>query len=78
MNWQPIETAPRDGSRVLLWARDTVSSDDEFRFRIGIFTGRYWMGINGEVEDELFPTHWALVEPPRETLRNFIHTGVRA
>lgn len=62
MNWQPIETAPKDGTEIL-------TCDKGLGFSV-----RYW----GENEDGdnvwlprirgVFPTHWMpLPSPPEET-----------
>lgn len=68
--WQPIETAPKDGSSVML-ARE----DDDFSWvceghwdRAGLHSGWYaanthWTDATG---DALDPTHWQpLPAPPR-------------
>jgi len=68
--WQPIETAPTDGSLILLWGR--YWSDDQGEFKtplIGQWAGNArrweavmatWFGVR--------PTHWMpLPEPPEIT-----------
>jgi hypothetical protein len=55
--WQPIETAPKDGTKVLLWAQE--------KWHEGIFEGGRWCKPEGYpfIED---PTHWAIpAEPPQ-------------
>jgi hypothetical protein len=74
MTWQPIETAPKDGTRILIW------DDDEGGYEIGFWSsnheswldndicdgdpGKYWPGdLLGNTIFE--PTHWMpLPEPP--------------
>lgn len=61
MEWQPIETAPKDGTEVLIF--------DGANRTVGYFN-RYWslsvMGAYAE-DDEIYdPTHWMpLPEPPK-------------
>lgn len=65
--WQPIETAPKDGSRILGWAKSKNGSDD---LRLVIFwdqtspEGARWIvAFNAFWHFE--PTHWMpLPEPP--------------
>ena len=62
MTWQPIETAPRDGSEILLW-------DKEFEAcAVGYFFEPFaqWVAFPGCTE-EVNPTHWMpLPQPPEE------------
>lgn len=54
--WQPIETAPKDGTQLLLWSN---------RPTVGAYGQRYqnWFTIPGEYTCR--PTHWMpLPEPP--------------
>lgn len=70
--WQPIETAPKDGSDVLIrcpgdsvhearWI-DWSNSRYDLRHRL---TGWYWAGYDGAVGPVL-PTHWRPLPPPPE------------
>ena len=68
MDWQPIETAPRDGTRVLL-----VSRFDHARVMLGFWSPDDDPEVsNGwETDTEWWPdqdfTHWApLPSPPKE------------
>ena len=67
MNWQPIETAPKDGTHILL-----ARTDSEW-----VCQGRYvcddkgWYELNNDASDhwggEIYPTHWMpLPEPPKD------------
>jgi Protein of unknown function (DUF551) len=75
MTWQPIDTAPKDGSRVLLWVPDEAGSS--YTTQIGT-----WTFYSATSDDFLWvydghsdglrrycmahpPTHWMpLPEPP--------------
>jgi hypothetical protein len=57
--WQPIETAPKDGTAVLGWDKDEGS--DVMHFREGLWMQR--------VDDACWvrtPTHWRPLPPPPE------------
>lgn len=61
--WQPISTAPRDGTNVLLWA------DGEY-FLVGHWSGQneFWV-CPGAVscvwnDGQHGPTHWLPIPPP--------------
>lgn len=60
--WQPIETAPRDETWVLLWGKDEETP------LTAQWRGNNWLTPDGIVwsEEELYaPTHWMpLPEPP--------------
>ena len=62
MKWQPIETAPKDGTEIVLWARGgyaisgVVWSDGRWR---------EWTYFGLEaIEEETQPTHWLKIVPP--------------
>ncbi len=71
MDWQPIETAPRDGTEILLWAPD-------YSHRAGI--GAWcdvigaWSADIGSMEDGVAvfegdcdgPSHWMPLPAPPE------------
>lgn len=65
--WQPIETAPKDGSHILLYSPQDVHSAFVGFWKDGHKFGRYWMaaGPEGEACDcaggwqyTRQPTHW--------------------
>ena len=55
MTWQPIATAPRDGTPVDLWHKDGFRVMDEW-WDDECWCGNLW-------GDDQF-THWMLVTPP--------------
>jgi hypothetical protein len=61
--WQPIETAPKDGTRVILWAPDycDYAVGGEWCDRVGAWDAECGMMDDGPAmfEDECDgPTHW--------------------
>ena len=64
--WQPIETAPRDGTEILLFDADT---DPTIYVGGYDYDGRYWFYselLAQDVVGEATPTHWMpLPEPPK-------------
>lgn len=61
MNWQPIETAPKDGTQVLVFGngRYAVAHFDGEEWRDAGDIG--WAGMHGEDNQ---PTHWMPLLPP--------------
>ncbi len=65
-DWQPIETAPKDGTRVLFWL-----ADEGFPC---LASWRKWDGYEGfflwdmgDFADHNLPSHWmALPHPPED------------
>lgn len=76
MKWKPIESAPRDGSRILVWGgtlwsdsgwgtRFFLTEPDTAWWKDGIMSG--WCLGNDEAHDEFIwaePTHWMPLPPP--------------
>lgn len=65
--WQPIETAPRDGSRVLVWSKHYIWNGVYTAYwgRNGELNPFSWIGGHCRVSHIDHPTHWMpLPEPP--------------
>lgn len=74
-NWQPIETAPRDRTRILLYFPQVPEHyDQRSKITVGCRVDRGWwvsaLGAGGLYEDssgEIHPSHWhPLPDPPTE------------
>jgi hypothetical protein len=70
--WQPIETAPKDGSWVLLWVENNRQAIVAYWSGKPLWDGNFWVA-QGEVcswdlENNFYhPTHWKpLPDPPKE------------
>lgn len=61
--WQPIETAPRDRSSVLLY-EDEMTGLGPF---IGYWTGVQWLPLTASKSWETQPTHWMPLPTPPVT-----------
>ena len=70
MDWQPIETAPKDGSEVDLWV---IPHDGRCRGRVpncyfsdgGWRTFSFGSYVDGDISSRYGkPTHWMKVDPP--------------
>ena len=64
--WQPIETAPRDGTRILVWPAWGVTTKgtraEVVVWRAGKRTSG-WEGPFGRIIP-VAPSHWMLPDPP--------------
>lgn len=68
--WQPIETAPKDGRKILLWC-PTLNNMIQAQWRVHDMGGE-WVDIwnNDPIEDMqgvAYPTHWMPLPNPPET-----------
>ncbi len=71
-DWQPIETAPKDGTPMLLWGIDDCNQGPKVWlgcWSTGCWYGPAWVGYEHRSDTEyLKPTHWMkLPEPPEST-----------
>lgn len=71
--WQPIETAPKDGTPILLARKEYIDIglwDHTHICRQGAAPGSWMSGFDGSgpdgPEDDYWPTHWMpLPQPPK-------------
>ena len=62
IEWEPIETAPRDDTHLLLWLPAPLSKPAIGYWDRSLFC---WIVEDCNLEtDELLPSHWAPVTPP--------------
>jgi len=67
--WQPIETAPRDGTHILgYWKTMRITDYPAVLYKDDCFLNPNAFSFVGKVElEEVFPTHWMPVPtPPKE------------
>ena len=72
MEWQPIETAPKDGTEILVWAGSCVVVSWRRLNGIGypreawrLVHGAYSSGDEGDWSNEVeHPTHWMPLPAP--------------
>lgn len=64
MNWQPIETAPKDGTPILGYGVDGELMAVVYWYRWG---GGWRLMVSGDFaeDDEWFPDQWAPISPPK-------------
>ena len=57
-DWQPIETAPKDGTDILIWDNDFGCMVVNWSYR------RWWASHDSEDNYWPEPTHWMHLPPP--------------
>jgi hypothetical protein len=64
--WQPIETAPKDGTAILIWpAQSSFTGDDTISYVVRWHDWKEaWIEASGEEYDTFYPTHWMPLPPP--------------
>jgi len=70
MNWQPIETAPKDKMRILTWGYTPAVygySKREYKFSISSWGDKDWNSqATSSFGPRFVPTHWMPIpEPPQ-------------
>jgi hypothetical protein len=72
--WQPIETAPKDGSWIILWAKDHLEHfgdypDKSLEYWVARWSNNAWRWYNQDDEvvcNDYEMTHWMpLPDPPQ-------------
>jgi hypothetical protein len=63
MEWQPIETAPKDGTDILMYGEDVGIAAGCYytREEAGCFAG--WFGTCADGRVNVNPTHWMPLPP---------------
>ena len=69
--WQPIDTAPKDGTVILIWPAKSAfaSSDDELISYVvrWSYLEQGWIEASGEEYAAFYPSHWCpLPAPPKK------------
>lgn len=63
MEWQPIETAPKDGTAVLcFWTRSVYV--DGRAYAIAQCHSGTWVSVDDDEVEYWEPTHWMPLPPP--------------
>jgi len=70
--WEPIETAPKDGSRIMVWIPDTLSQYGNVvtaahaAFACWYPKESFWVAEDPLIASVQTPTHWMPLPPPPE------------
>ena len=66
MNWQSIETAPKDGTHILLFIEDQVTEgwwEEGYTWKTALLSSH---GCGCCADDNEEPTHWAVLDTPKK------------
>jgi hypothetical protein len=69
--WQPIDTAPKDGTAILIWPAQSALTGSTECMTISYVVRWHdwkeaWIEASGEEYDTFYPTHWMpLPEAPK-------------
>lgn len=71
MEWQPIETAPMDGTYILIYQHNKMYADYEHtiyvaKYRTDYLNNPEWVEAMGEEYICFDPTHWMPLPKPPE------------
>ena len=66
MEWQPISSAPKDGTQVLLWQKGEGQFIGEYTFNQWWTDAEWANDIEGHFLPRCSPTHWQPLPPPPE------------
>lgn len=66
LRWQPIATAPKDGTWVLLHGYGATLHNAPF---IGQWKGGAWRWVHGDYSHKMRPLYWQPIEPPPQEER---------
>ncbi len=71
-DWQPIETAPRDGTKIIAWRPAVGVADTMYYAEYEGLTGGAWhWADDGDAPHvERQPTHWMPLPPPPKEYNN--------
>jgi hypothetical protein len=61
--WQPIDTAPKDGTAILIWPAQSALTGSTECMTISYVVRWHdwkeaWIEASGEEYDTFYPTHW--------------------
>lgn len=64
MNWQSIETAPKDGRRILLGYADSYAEEGCWRPACAMGSAGWYSSSDMPYTNVKHPTHWMPLPPP--------------
>ena len=61
MDWKPIDTAPKDGTKILIWRKGRLVKIAKYVGPESEWVMSGWVCQNGNYQE---PTFWCAIEPP--------------